>query len=85
MLVLQETKLPTIFQEIFPTVVKDTTGAGDTFTGYFITEYLNGKSPKEAMESASLASSIAVSREGAANAVPYMEEVCMKKESYKRK
>lgn len=70
-----------VFQEIFPTVVKDTTGAGDTFTGYFITEYLNGKSPKEALESASLASSIAVSREGAANAVPYMKEVHMKKKA----
>lgn len=74
----------TVFQPIFRTAVKDTTGAGDTFTGYFITEYLNGKSAQEALESASLAASIAVSREGAANAVPYMEEVRRRKEELQK-
>lgn len=64
-----------IRQAIFPTDVKDTTGAGDIFTGYFITEYIQGKKPALALQTASMAASIAVSREGAAGAVPFMEEV----------
>lgn len=64
-----------IRQEIFPTEVKDTTGAGDTFTGFFITEYIDTKDPADALQIASIAASIAVSREGAAGAVPFMEEV----------
>lgn len=62
-------------QAIYPTDVKDTTGAGDTFTGFFITEYISGKDPASALRTASMAASIAVSREGAAAAVPFMEEV----------
>lgn len=64
-----------IRQAIYPTDVKDTTGAGDTFTGFFITEYISGKEPASALRTASMAASIAVSREGAAEAVPFMEEV----------
>lgn len=62
-------------QEIFPAEVRDTTGAGDTFTGFFIAEYLESHDPKKALETASQAASIAVSREGAAGSVPTMEEV----------
>lgn len=64
-----------IRQAIYPANVKDTTGAGDTFTGFFITEYIGGKDPAAALQTASMAASIAVSREGAADAVPFMEEV----------
>lgn len=62
-------------QEIFPAEVRDTTGAGDTFTGFFIAEYLESRDPKKALETASRAASIAVSREGAAGSVPTMKEV----------
>lgn len=62
-------------QEIFPAEVRDTTGAGDTFTGFFIAEYLESHDPKKALETASRAASIAVSREGAAGSVPTMKEV----------
>lgn len=65
----------TLRQEIFPAETVDTTGAGDTFTGYFITEYLASGDAAAALRSASMASSIAVSRKGAAEAVPEMEEV----------
>lgn len=62
-------------QEIFPTETVDTTGAGDTFSGYFITEYLASGDAASALRRASMASAIAVSRRGAAEAVPEMEEV----------
>ena len=53
----------------------DTTGAGDTFTGYFVTAYYEGKEPKEALRLAAMASAIAVTRKGAAVAVPMRDEV----------
>lgn len=62
-------------QPIFPVKAVDTTGAGDTFTGYFVTAYYEGKEPKEALRLAAMASAIAVMRNGAAVAVPTREEV----------
>lgn len=62
-------------QPIFPVKAVDTTGAGDTFTGYFVTAYYEGKEPKEALRLAAMASAIAVTRNGAAVAVPMRDEV----------
>lgn len=67
-----------LYQEIFPAEVIDTTGAGDTFTGYFLAGIANGRPPKEAMRYASLASSISVGRPGASPSIPDYEEVHMK-------
>ena len=53
----------------------DTTAAGDTFTGYFITLYYEGSSPEEALRKASAASAIAVSRPGASVSIPGREEM----------
>lgn len=53
----------------------DTTGAGDTFTGYFLNEYLNGAKPKEALIKASAASAVVVGKRGAAETIPSNEEV----------
>lgn len=53
----------------------DTTGAGDTFVGYFIGCLYLGYSRAEAMRHASMASSIAVGRMGAAPSIPVMKEV----------
>lgn len=53
----------------------DTTAAGDTFTGYFIASIANNKSVQESLRLASIASSIAVSRHGAAVSIPLFEEV----------
>ncbi len=64
-----------LHQEIFRTEVIDTTGAGDTFTGYFLAMIADGRSPEEAMRYASLASSISVSRRGASPSIPDYEEV----------
>ena len=55
--------------------VVDTTGAGDTFTGYFIASLVQGKNPEEAMKTAAAASALAVSRHGAAESIPYMKEL----------
>lgn len=53
----------------------DTTGAGDTFTGYFISCIAKGRSPKSAMRYASAASAITVSRKGASSSIPWIQEV----------
>ncbi|MCC6093415.1 MAG: ribokinase [Eubacterium sp.] len=64
-----------IHQDIFKVHAVDTTAAGDTFSGYFITGILQGKKPEEALSLASKAAAIAVSRRGAAPSIPTMEEV----------
>lgn len=64
-----------IHQEIFRTDVVDTTAAGDTYTGYFIAGLLRGWDMEKCLRVAAKASSITVSREGAAPSVPWMNEV----------
>ena len=56
----------------------DTTGAGDTFTGYFLMSAAAGREPGEAMETATKAAAISVSRPGAAVSIPVYSEVCVK-------
>lgn len=55
--------------------VVDTTAAGDTFCGFFIASIAKGRSPDEALKYASLASSVAISRRGAANSIPTWKEM----------
>ena len=62
-------------QGIFPVKAVDTTAAGDTFTGYFLASVLEKMSPEEGLRMAAKASSIAVSRLGAAASVPMRNEV----------
>jgi ribokinase len=62
-------------QGIFKVPVVDTTAAGDTFTGYFLAGISEGLPIKETLRIASLASSIAVSRKGAAPSIPWREDV----------
>ena len=64
-----------IFQESFQVEVIDTTGAGDTFTGFFLGLINEGEDISKALELASKASALAVSRKGAASAIPSLEEV----------
>lgn len=56
-----------------PTV--DTTAAGDTFTGYFMAKYFESGDAQEALDLASRASAVTVTREGASQAIPTLEEV----------
>lgn len=60
---------------IFKTEVIDTTAAGDTFTGYFISEISKGEKPKNAIKIASCAAAVSVSRKGAAPSIPTFREV----------
>jgi ribokinase len=53
----------------------DTTAAGDTFTGYFLAALGEGLSPAEAIELATKASAICVTRPGAAPSIPARAEV----------
>lgn len=59
-----------------PTVdVVDTTGAGDTFVGYFLAGVVEGMNDHDALQRACLAASIAVTRQGAIMAIPDISEV----------
>ncbi len=62
-------------QEAFPVQAVDTTAAGDTFTGFFLAGFIEGKTPQEALRLASRASAISVTRQGAAPSIPTREEV----------
>lgn len=65
------------YQGIFPAEAVDTTGAGDTFTGYFLAGIAAGRPPREALEHAAMASAISVGRRGAAPSIPDCDEVCL--------
>ena len=62
-------------QGICPVKAVDTTGAGDTFTGYFIASMLEKMPVEQGLRLAARASAIAVSRPGAAASIPAREEV----------
>lgn len=64
-----------VYQRSFPAKAVDTTAAGDTFTGYFLAAVLQGQTPQTAMELASRASALAVSRPGAYPSIPWKEEL----------
>lgn len=65
----------TIIQPVYKVHTVDTTAAGDTFTGYFIGGLLRGDSVRKAMDMASRAAAIAVTRQGAAPSIPLLSEV----------
>ena len=62
-------------QGIFSVQAVDTTAAGDTFTGYFISSILEGMPVDEGLKLAAKASAIAVSMEGAPASIPVKAEV----------
>lgn len=64
-----------LYQPIYKVKAVDTTAAGDTFTGYFLANIAAGNTIAKALDMASLASSIAVSRKGAAPSIPYKKEL----------
>jgi len=57
------------------TTVVDTTGAGDTFSGYFLAARLRGESAEASLALASRAAALAVSRPGAMSAIPFAGEL----------
>lgn len=55
--------------------VVDTTGAGDTFCGYFLACSMRGDPPHQALATATKASAIAVGKKGAAVSIPAIADV----------
>ena len=67
-------------QDAYSVPVVDTTAAGDTFTGYFISAILRSRSIPEALQLASKAAALAVSANGAYPSIPMLADV---KESFR--
>ena len=53
----------------------DTTGAGDTFTGFFLAELIETCDPKAALAFAARAAALCVTRPGAADSIPSRREL----------
>ena len=53
----------------------DTTGAGDTFVGYFLAELSRGSDIEQCLEMGVKASALCVTRQGAADSIPSLDEV----------
>lgn len=62
-------------QPIIDSPVKDTTAAGDTFMGYFISSIIKGYTAEKALYYATKASSITVSKVGALISIPFEKDV----------
>ncbi len=65
----------TVSQDAFHVTAVDTTGAGDTFTGFFLGTLAEGGSVQEALRIASAAAAVSVTRPGAGSSIPEKEEV----------
>ncbi|MBR2460047.1 MAG: helix-turn-helix domain-containing protein [Clostridia bacterium] len=64
-----------IYHPTFTVPVVDTTAAGDTFAGYFISAITSGIAPADALKRASAAAALCISRNGASPSIPTSEEV----------
>jgi len=67
--------IETLSHPAYPVEAKDTTAAGDTFTGYFLAGLCRGAGLMDCLREASAASAIAVTRPGAAPSIPARTEV----------
>lgn len=65
----------TLCQPAFPVKAVDTTAAGDTFTGFFVTGLMRGDDLESVLRRAARAAAMAVSRRGAAASIPTAKEV----------
>ncbi len=68
----------TFHQDAMKVNAVDTTAAGDTFTGFFLSGIFEGRTPQWSMNFATNASAIAVTRHGAAPSIPSRDEVLEK-------
>lgn len=64
-----------IKKDAIKTKVVDTTAAGDTFTGFFMASLFENGDVDEALSIATKAASVAISRPGAAESIPFKEEI----------
>lgn len=63
------------FQPSESVISVDTTAAGDTFTGFFLGSIMLGKSIMESLQRASAAAGISVTRKGASDSIPSIDEL----------
>ena len=73
--VLYSDKQQEIQVDAHPVETVDTTGAGDTFAGYFLASLFQGSAPEEALQRACRAAALCVSRPGAAASIPSQDEI----------
>ncbi len=64
-----------LHQAAFSVTVVDTTCAGDTFTGFYLSSLMRGYGRADALQIASKAASFSIQRAGAAGSIPSWEEV----------
>ncbi|WP_282925936.1 ribokinase [Helcococcus kunzii] len=64
-----------IKKEIYNVNVVDTTGAGDTYIGYFISGLIQSKSVNEILDISTAASALCVTKKGAEPSIPTIETV----------
>lgn len=68
-------KAERVSQSAFKVSAVDTTGAGDTFTGYFVAMTAAGATPALAVKYACAAAALSVTKNGAAPSIPVMADV----------
>ena len=66
-------------QGIYKVKAVDTTAAGDTFTGFFVASIIKGMKSEEGLSLAAKAAAIAVTKPGALDSIPALDEVLAKK------
>jgi len=81
--VLYDNRQTRVGHGVYDVPVVDTTAAGDTFTGFFLQGVSAEQTPKEILEIASIASSLAVSKKGASSSIPSMSDVLAARTQHK--
>jgi ribokinase len=64
-----------ISQPAYAVQAKDSTGAGDTFVGYYLAGYIQGLAIEHCLDNACKAAALSVTKEGAASSIPRQTEV----------
>lgn len=72
---VQGAQVEVAHQDAFAVEALDTTGAGDTYTGYFVAGLTKGLPLVACMRRASMASALSVTHAGAAVSIPLQDEV----------
>jgi len=72
---LYQDEKKSIQMKAFDVKTVDTTGAGDTFVGYFLAELMQGRPVETCLQIGVKASAVCVGRHGAADSIPTREEV----------
>lgn len=64
-----------VIQRAYDVCAIDSTGAGDTFAGFFINNFYKGEKLEKCLEMAAKASALSVTKKGASASIPSLDEV----------